>query len=319
MRAQPWGFCGLALLATVAGAVGGAWAQAPGGAASKPPAVVNGQAISRADFEQALKQLPPSPVALTEERRRQRDADVLMLMIDDVVLSQYLNQCTRVEPAALEKCMAELAGELAKTGKSLKDHLAETGRTEVQLRMFLTQRLQWEQYIRQHVTEVDVQKYFAEYKDFFDGVEVRVSHIVVLLPPNVPAADRQKVVDHLNGVRAQIVAGQLDFAEAAKKYSQCPTAKDGGDLGFFPRKFAVDEAFAKAAFATPVGQVSQVVQSEFGLHLIKVTERKQEAAPAGSNDYNKIKDGVRELCIEDVRQDLLKQLRQSAKVEINLR
>jgi parvulin-like peptidyl-prolyl isomerase len=121
---------------------------------------------------------------------------------------------------------------------------------------------------------------------------------------------RAKLAD----VRAQIVAGKLDFAEAARKFSQCPSASKGGDLGFFPRKWVFEEDFARAAFAVPVGQVSDVVQTEYGLHLIKVTERK-----AGQpSDYAKIKDSVRDLCMEDLRQQLLAEQRKASRIEILL-
>ena len=110
------------------------------------------------------------------------------------------------------------------------------------------------------------------------------------------------------------MANKIDFAEAAKKYSQCPTAPGGGDIGFFPRKFMVDEAFAQAAFSTPVNGVSEVVQSGYGFHLIKVTDRK-----AGEpSDFAKIKDAVRKVCAEEWRMNLLKDLRKSGKVEITL-
>src|SRR3712207_8071236 len=62
---------------------------------------------------------------------------------------------------------------------------------------------------------------------------------------------------------AQVVAGKLDFAEAARAHSQCPlSASKGGDLGLIPRKWVFEESFARAAFALPVGQVSDVVRSE---------------------------------------------------------
>src|SRR5262249_35046207 len=96
--------------------------------------------------------------------------------------------------------------------------------------------------------------------------------------------------------------------------SQGPTADKGGDLGYVPRKWMVEEPFARAAFAMEAGQVSDVVETEFGLHLIKVTDRK--AGPG--SDFAKIKEDVLHVCIEDMYMNLLGQLRKSAKIEINL-
>src|SRR5207302_444679 len=148
----------------------------------------------------------------------------------------------------------------------------------------------------------------------FDRVMVRASHILLRLPPNAAEADKAKMHQQLVDLRAQIVANKIDFAEAAKKYSQCPTAPAGGDIGYFPRKFMVDDAFAQVAFSTPVNGVSDVVQTGYGLHLIKVTDRKAGEA----SDFAKIKGDVRDVCVEEMRMNLLNDLRKSAKVEITL-
>jgi peptidyl-prolyl cis-trans isomerase C len=76
----------------------------------------------------------------------------------------------------------------------------------------------------------------------------------------------------------------------------------------------VDEAFARAAFALPVGQVSDVVQSEYGLHLIKVTDRK----PGQASDYTKIEEQVQQIYAWDLRQSIIAQMRKTAKIEVNL-
>jgi parvulin-like peptidyl-prolyl isomerase len=92
------------------------------------------------------------------------------------------------------------------------------------------------------------------------------------------------------------------------------TAPTGGDVGFFPRKFVVDEAFARAAFSMKTGEVSDVVQTGYGLHLIKVTERKAGEA----SDFAKTKDDVRQVCEEDMRQTILARMRADAKIKITL-
>src|SRR5262249_50312963 len=97
--------------------------------------------------------------------------------------------------------------------------------------------------------------------------------------------------------------------------SQDPRAADGGDLGFFLRKGDFDEAFLRAAFALPVGQVSDVVQTDYGLHLIQVTERK----PGKETKFADLKEAAREFCAEELRQQILAQERKAAPIsEIHL-
>ena len=80
-------------------------------------------------------------------------------------------------------------------------------------------------------------------------------------------------------------------------------------------KFQVEEPFARAAFALKVGEVSDIVQTGYGLHLIKVTDRKANGPPS---DFEKIKEEVREACAMEMMNNLVARERQVAKIEINL-
>lgn len=90
--------------------------------------------------------------------------------------------------------------------------------------------------------------------------QVRASHILVH-----SEEDAQKL-------REEILAGK-DFAEAAQEYSKCPSGAQGGDLGYFSRGMMVPE-FDKAAFELEVGELSEPVQTQFGWHLLIVTDKK---------------------------------------------
>ena len=69
----------------------------------------------------------------------------------------------------------------------------------------------------------------------------------------------------VGALQQQIVAGKVNFADAAREHSQCPSAAKGGDIGLVTRKWMVDEAVAKVAFAMKKDEVSDVVESEFGV------------------------------------------------------
>jgi parvulin-like peptidyl-prolyl isomerase len=91
-------------------------------------------------------------------------------------------------------------------------------------------------------------------------MEVRASHILT---------ESKEKIDEL---RTQILGGK-DFAHVARKNSLCPSGAEGGDLGFFGRGRMVPE-FEEAAFSLPVGQVSEPVKTQFGWHLIVVTDQR---------------------------------------------
>jgi peptidyl-prolyl cis-trans isomerase C len=289
-----------------------AQAQAPA-AAPKPAAVVNGTAITMAEVEAVLKQSGPTPTPLTEVQRRQMQLEAVHMLVDEQLLQQFLRKNgPRVTPAEVNARVNDLVGKLKMDGKTLQDFYKETGQSEAQLRENIVNALQWAGYSGQHLTDADIKRYYDESRDFFDRVAVRASHIVTRVSANAPEAERQTAREKLRALRQQIVSEKLDFAEAAKKHSQDASAANGGDIGYFPRKFAVDESFARAAFALKVGELSDVVQTEYGLHLIKVTDRK----PGQPSDFAKIRDEVREFCTEELRLNIVAQQRKTADVKI---
>jgi len=90
--------------------------------------------------------------------------------------------------------------------------------------------------------------------------EVRASHILV------------KSEQEARDLKTRIEGGE-DFASVAKTHSTCPSGQSGGDLGYFGKGMMVKE-FEDAAFASDVNQVSEPVKTQFGYHLIKVTEQR---------------------------------------------
>jgi parvulin-like peptidyl-prolyl isomerase len=323
MSRRKWILAGLTGAAVLAGSAASVRAQAPAGAApkaattaaAKPPAVVNGEMITKAELDSAVKQAGQSPVTLTEDQRRGQQMQVMGILIDEMLMKQFLaKSAAPVTPAEIDGRVALITAELKKEKKTLADLFKEGDQTEAAFRADVVRTLQWEAYTKAKVSDADVERYYKENKDFFDKVMVRASHIVLRLPPNATDADKANAKEQLTNLRAQLVANKIDFAEAAKKYSQCPTAPNGGDVGLIPRKMAVDENFARAAFATPVNGITDIVQTSFGLHLIKVTERK----PGEPSDFSKIKEDVRFFCMDEMRMGLLNDLRKSAQIEVTL-
>jgi peptidyl-prolyl cis-trans isomerase C len=315
MRSRIWtlaSLAGAAFLAALASA-GPAHAQANN---PKPAAVVNNEPISLAEVDTILRTHGgPMPVEIPEAKRREMRREVLGMMIDDLLLEQYLRKNgPRVEQAEVDKEITDLEAGLKKQNKTLADFLKENGMPGARLKEQVITGLQWRAFAKAHVSDKDVEEYYRLNKDFFDGVTVRASHIVLRVPANASEADVLAAKKKLVAIREEINSNKITFADAARKYSQCESSKDGGDVSWFPRKWVIDEEFAKAAFATPVGGTTDIVRSSYGVHLIKVTDRK-----AGQpSDFSKIKDDVREICTNDLRQRIVAELRKQAKIEMNL-
>jgi parvulin-like peptidyl-prolyl isomerase len=323
MSARRWlmrGLVGAGLLAAIGSAAAQAPAQPPAAAATAdaPAAVVNGETITMAEVEALLKQLGPSPTALPEATRREQMREVLAALMDELLIDQFLRtNSPAVPPAAIEQKMAELAEALKsqKDSPTVADFCKRTNQTEADLRKNLSRSLHWEGYVASQVSDADLRRYYAENKDFFDKVYVRASHIALCVTPDMPVVEVARRQAQLSALKADLVAGKMTFEAAAAQFSECPISKDrGGDLGYFRRKLDVDEAIARTAFNLPVGQVSDVVQDGWGLHLLKVTDRKSGEA----SDFDKVKEAVRDLCGAEMRDRLLVQLRLSAKMDVKL-
>ncbi len=125
-------------------------------------------------------------------------------------------------------------------------------------------------------------------RDIYDkqAEEIETSHILLLLSP--AERDTAAVYARLGGLRDSIEAGQIAFAEAARRYSQDPSAARpdgqpgaGGALGYLTGGRTV-LAFEDAAYATPVGQVAGPVRTQFGVHLVQVTDRRPARSEIGA-------------------------------------
>lgn len=277
-------------------------------------AVVNGEAIPVEEVELFLKQRPVPP-QLTDEQRRQLKMEVVGMIVDDHLLQQFLRgNAPPVKDDDINKWLSELEKTLKSQGHTLQEFYRERGLSEQRVRQNVSSMLQWVSYVNLHLTEADLKRYFEENRDFFDQVSVRASHILIRLPIGAPESEKQAARAQLAALRQEILAGKIDFTEAAKKHSQCPSKVQGGDVGYFPRKFAVEENFARAAFALKPGEVSDVVQTEVGVHIIKVVDRKT----GQTSSYDRLKEEVREVASEEMRQKLLAQQRRTSKVEIML-
>ena len=137
--------------------------------------------------------------------------------------------------------------------------------------------------------KAEYDKIAAENPDAFKKPEsVKASHILVKVEKgaddDTKAAARAKI-DELR----QKIADGADFAEVAKENSDCPSKQRGGDLGSFGRGQMV-KPFEEAAFSQPIGELGPVVETDFGFHIIKVTDRTE----AGERTFDEMKDQLKE-------------------------
>jgi parvulin-like peptidyl-prolyl isomerase len=302
-------------------------APAPGGIA----ATVNGQPLPEVAVQRGLRRVPP-------ERQPEVRAQIIEFLVGNVLIDQYLLQHRiDVPKKEVDARVEQLREEIKKQGQAFEKVMHELLLTEQELREQITADLRWEKYLDTQITDKALREFFDKNPEMFDGTTVRARHILLSPAPN-DAQGVQQAKAHLLQVRQQIetevtqalakVPPQTDnlerektrwrltedaFAAAARAKSACPSQAQGGDLGWFPRAGSMVEPFAKAAFELKPYQMSDIVATQFGLHLILATDRR----PGKETKFDEVKEIVREVYGERLRDAITAQARPVAKVVVN--
>jgi peptidyl-prolyl cis-trans isomerase D len=148
-------------------------------------------------------------------------------------------------------------------------------------------------------TDMQIEDFYRLHQeDYKEPEKVRARHILFRIPPKAKTSDIQAIQK-----RADMVLDQArkkeDFAALARKYSEDSTASKGGDLGYFTREDMV-KPFSDSAFSLEKGEISDLVRSRFGLHIIKVEDRKEESIKPLAE--------VKERVIESVKQEQAREI-----------
>ncbi len=125
-------------------------------------------------------------------------------------------------------------------------------------------------------TEDELKKYYEEHKDEFEkGEQVLAQHILIS-PDGSEESSKVDAHEKITQIKER-VAGGADFSDEAATHSMCPSGKEGGSLGWFGRGMMVPE-FDQAVFSMSVGDVSDIIETQFGYHLIYKTDHEQGSA-----------------------------------------
>jgi peptidyl-prolyl cis-trans isomerase D len=120
------------------------------------------------------------------------------------------------------------------------------------------------------ISDADAKAYYDKNAGEFSAEERKVAHILLTVDKNAPAADKAKVKAQAEAILKEVRANPAKFAEIAKAKSQDPgSAANGGDLGFFGHG-VMTKPFESVAFAMKQGQISEVVETEFGYHILQL-------------------------------------------------
>ncbi len=289
----------------------------PAPAVERTAVTVNGHQITEREVETTcdavLKEqmqgrpVPPDQLAQFRTRLRPQILDRLIsnLLLDDDVtkaqisvaegdLVQELEELLRAHLLRTGTTRADFEKRIQEQmGKPFKEFMATRAADPKFKQSVLHRRLLEKKYPTELVvTDEDIKTRYEASRDreFSKPEMVQASHVLIgteaTATPEEKAAARTKA----DNVLAEAKKPGADFAALAAEHSTCPSRSRGGDLGAFPRNGAMVEPFAAAAFALKLGEISEVVETRFGFHVIKLTDRK----PATVVSLEQASDGIRE-------------------------
>ena len=311
---------------------------------------INDQAITQAEYDKLMdKSIGQSPFGKLGDLKGNKDGFLYLMMeqnvINQLIITELLDQeakdrgikvTSKDVDEALKKSMDQLGGkdrllEVLKANDISVKEFKEDLKNQVKMQKLANSVGKIE------VTEKDCEKFYKENPAKFQNPElVRASHILISANAwqiqqdltldgkrKIDEADLKAQVEakmaakkeQAEKLAKELKADKTKFVEYAKKYSDDPgSAKQGGDLGFFPKEAMVPE-FSKVAFSAKPDTISDVVQTQFGYHIIYVQDRR---AP-GLTPYDKAQNAIKDNLIMEKQikalDDLTAAAKKKAKIE----
>ena len=225
----------------------------------------------------------------------------------------------KVPDADVDRRFAETARQIGGE-KALRDALAAKKVTEEAFREGLRKECRVDILVKQAVAHVpepsesDIEAYYRAHRgEFVSPPQVYARHILVAPADKNSEASKREALDEIEAIRARLLAG-ADFKEEARAHSDCPSSKEGGSLGWFGRGMMV-KPFDDAVFSMKKGEVSGVVETEFGYHLIF----KEDERPGASRPLHEVQGEIRDLLRHEARgravDAFVAELREKATIE----
>ena len=283
---------------------------------------VNGEDVKKADFDRLIKNMELSANQPIPAERRD---EILRRALDQLVTYTVLSQETRarkvaVTDAEIDQTVKQMQSQFPseaefKKALTARGMTVEKLRSDARLDMGINKMMQAEVASAPPPTDAQVREFYDKNPDKFKQEEaVRASHILIPADEKADEATKKKARAEIDDVLKQLKAGG-DFATLAKKYSKDGSAAQGGDLNFFSKGQMVP-AFDQVAFSLKPGEMSDVVTTPFGYHIIKVTEHRAASTVPFEQVSERIKEYLTEQQKQARAQSFIEELKQKAKIEV---
>jgi peptidyl-prolyl cis-trans isomerase C len=311
---------------------------------------INDKPITQAEYDKLIDQsINQSPFGKMGDLKGNKDGFLYLMteqrVVNQLIIQELLDQ--EFEARGLKVTNEDVDNALKKVIDQMggKDKLMETlkqnGVSTSQFKKDLKNQVRMQKLANSagniSVSDKDCEDFYKKNPDKFKTPEmVRASHILISANPyeiseEIKAKSKKEISEEdlkaqveatiaerkalAEKIATELKADSSKFAQYAKKYSEDPnSAKQGGDLGFFAKEQMVPE-FANTAFAAKPNTISDVVQTQFGYHIIFVQDRKA----AGTTPFEKAKDNIKEYLTTEKQVKALDDLTAAAKKKADIK
>ena len=285
-------------------------------------AKVNGEAVKKEDFDRMVHTIEQRAGGPIPPERRD---EILRGALDQLIVYTLLTQESKtrgvkVEDAEIEQKMGQLKQQFP-TQEAFEKALKDRGMSLDRLRQDARNDLTVNKLMEAEVatlpgpSDAEAKDFYAKNPDKFAEPEsVRASHILVRVDEKADPAAKKKARTEIDAVLKQAKAGS-DFAKLAQEHSQDGSASQGGDLGYFEKGRMVPQ-FDQVAFTLKPGQISDVVTTQFGYHIIKVVDHKTGRTIPYEEAEGKIKDYLGREKKQAHADKFIEDLKKKSKIEV---
>ena len=285
---------------------------------------VNGELVGRDEFEGVVESNiaryeAQSGESFNAQQRPQLERQVLDGLITRTILEQEAEQLDisvgdERFSETLDQFKQQFPDEQGyQTALDQQGFTEEEFETELRRQMVIEELIRSQVYDQVAVSEQEMRTFYDDNPQYFQQDDQVAARHIIFTTEGVEESERAALQEELEEIRQEIEDG-ADFGEMAREHSQGPSAPNGGDLGTFGRGQMVPE-FEQAAFELEVGELSPVIETQFGYHILQVTER----VPAQTQSYEEAEERIRQFLTEEERnqgaQEYVAELREESEVE----
>jgi peptidyl-prolyl cis-trans isomerase C len=287
-------------------------------------AVVNGLAITQEDFDKEMSRVQRQLLNMGKHLNDSQMPDIKKEVLENLINRELLYQETqrqgiKIDEATINEQVLTLKKRFPSEAE-FKSALTKANLSEVAIKNQIARGLAIEQLIDTYMAEKatvsgeEIKAFYENHPSLFKQPEqVRASHILIKIGPQADEGKRAEAQKKIKEIQQKLKKGE-DFATLAKALSEGPSKAKGGDLGYFSRGRMV-KSFEEAAFALRPNEVSDIVETKFGYHLIKVIEKKPETTIAFEDAKDKLGQYLKQQKVQEEVNIYVHKLKEKAKVE----